>query len=996
MPSTFDETALGGVITSGSSLYAIASRRTASGGAVTGGSVRIILRTSKTGSGGTITGGSASVSIIRSNIVSGGVKTGGVAVRKMYTFNTASGGSVTGGASRSGVFIRGHGGAITGGLSLVVIGFIASGGMITGGSGAQTFFDYERGNGGVVVGGASINNQQRFYRYSSTGGIVVSGLADYGIPTRRYNATSGIQIGGTASQNLVFHLDFGFKWNINARIHNDTTFLWNTGLLINYWYRIIGKDKCNHDPCCQRYILNVHARSPSELCGKLVNRRYNFTIESAQRFIMPADNAEVKLQEADGQNFECNTWVPIDLCSIPLCEEFCVNYDLVEDMSFDIIFNQVNGDHNYEASDGVYITGSAITHYSRILPSYSYEADGGIIIEGESPTKSSGFNCVATGGIAMGGTPYLRSTSWHFIGGQWPNTSRVRTGEQTESLPELLTDQVWSLTDRVIKQDNLFSSSDISYGRTSQFLIVRGFDFDVPDDSTILHVYVTVGRKANQLSVRDLEVYILNGDEIISENKAKNVDWPYLIESQTTYDFTDDFDVSDINDYNIGFALRVKAFGVTPSTIASVDGVMVEVIYEDTSNQKVRISGTAGVVSSAYSWVGSGGIDVSGTTTVRQGFKYKPNGVGITVGGQYESGLVYEAVGGILVEGSADARPSFQEITASGGMKTGGEGIAKPYFELGYGSSMAGGTARNNLINKISGTGGCIVSGKGKSPSAGIFSVVAEGGITMGGDAGRKTQNWKYYPSGNIVFVLGGADYHSSNLGEYTESAEFDMTVDGILVEFDSDKDLHDAKGVVEMLSRCGCGDIPLTLNLEQLIAKDNNFAKFLVRNSLTISSRLTMQYNLPNDSWQTNLHYTGLSADTNTRESWNVVFDIQCTQTLGGIFIGRQIWKLGMEVVRKNLNTGNSFSTRVVVGVLPDQICAANELKFKVTLDTQTGMTEISPVATIYQSVLYDDIGMFKNQAWITSPNLIFTVSQSGLDVIQNRIDLTSDVLVS
>ena len=102
------------------------------------------------------------------------------------------------------------------------------------------------------------------------------------------------------------------------------------------------------------------------------------------------------------------------------------------------------------------------------------------------------------------------------------------------------------------------------------------------------------------------------------------------------------------------------------------------------------------------------------------------------------------------------------------------------------------------------------------------------------------------------------------------------------------------------------------------------------------------------------------------------------------------------MEVVRKNLNNGFTSSTRAVIGVLPDQICAANELRFKATLDTQTGGSEITPVGTIYQSVLYDDIGMFKNSAWILSPNLIFTVSQSGLDVVQNRIDLTSDVLVS
>jgi hypothetical protein len=357
--------------------------------------------------------------------------------------------------------------------------------------------------------------------------------------------------------------------------------------------------------------------------------------------------------------------------------------------------------------------------------------------------------------------------------------------------------------------------------------------------------------------------------------------------------------------------------------------------------------------------------------------------------------MVYEASGEILMGGSADARPSFQEITASGGMTVGGDAIVKPYLEFGSGGATVSGNAGVTSVCVDRGTGGCVVSGSVISPSNGIYSVVSDGGISMSGVAGRRTESWTFHASGNIAFIFGEADYHSSDLGDFIETMEFDIDVDGMLVQFDSDKDLHDAEGVVEMLSRCGCGDIPLTLNLEQRIARDNNFAKFLVRNSLTIPSRLTMQYNMPNDSWQSNLHYTGWSADANARETWDVVFDIQCTQNLGGIFIGRQIWKLGMEVTRRNTTSGISFSTRVVIGVLPDQICAANELKFKATLDTQTGITEITPTATIYQSVLYDDIGMFKNNAWITSPNLIFTVSQSGLDVIQNRIDLTSDVLV-
>lgn len=957
MPSIFDETAMGGVISGGSSLYLIESKRTASGGVVSG----------------------------------------GVAVRHLYSFDVSSGGAIAGGSSRSGVFIRGNGGVVTGGVATIRIVFVASGGVVASGTGRQTFFDYIVGSGGVIARGNSVNNQKRFYKTQATGGIVIGGANNNsGISSRKYNPDGGISIGGTSAGNFVFYFDSIFKWNINSRIYNDTTFLWNTGLLINYWYRVMGKDKCTHDPCCQRYIVNIHAKSPSELCDKLIKRRYKFAIESVQQFLMPANNSEVKILEDQGQNFDCNGWIPIPLCELSLCEDFCVNFDLQENMSFDIIFTQVDSSLSYEANDGAYITGSAIASCDRLLPDYLYESEGGIALDGEVLTTSSGFRYMSSGGIFVNGTSNYKSTSWHFTGGLWPNTSRVRFAEETESLAESITDQMWSLTERVIKDDSLFSSTDISYGRTSQFLIVRGFDFNIPPDSNILHVYVTVSRKASQLHIRDLEAYILNGDEIISENRAGIFDWPYLIESQTVYDFTDEFNVEDINSHEVGFALRVKSLTGIASAIAYVDNITLEVVYEDSINQKIRLSGSAQTISSGYSWFASGGLQIEGSSKYKHGFKYKPTGTEIVVGGKYGLNLSYETSGGILMVGSFDARPSFQEITASGGVKSGGESIVKPYFEYGYGGTVSGGAVFVKNIYQVRGSGGCIATGKVISPSSGIYSIVADGGINMGGNAGRKIQNWTYYSSGNVVLMLGGSEYSSSDLGDFIENTEFDMTVDAMLVEFDADEDLHNAKGVAEILSRCGCGDIPLTINLEHRIAKDNNFAKFLARNSLSISNRLSMQYNVPNDSWQSNLHYTGLSADANTRESWDVMFDIQCTQNLGGIFIGHQIWKLGMEVVRTNLSNGINSSTRVVVGVLPDQICAANDLKFKATLDTQTGEAEITPAATIYQSVLYDDIGMFKSNAWILSPNLIFTVSQSGLDVIQNRIDLTTDVLVS
>ena len=125
--------------------------------------------------------------------------------------------------------------------------------------------------------------------------------------------------------------------------------------------------------------------------------------------------------------------------------------------------------------------------------------------------------------------------------------------------------------------------------------------------------------------------------------------------------------------------------------------------------------------------------------------------------------------------------------------------------------------------------------------------------------------------------------------------------------------------------------------------------------------------------------------------------FNVQCTKNFGGIDIGRNIWTLGVEVTKKNMTTNLTLNTRICVGLLPDEICGANELKFSLDMDTQTGDTSVTPITTtIYQSLIYDNIGLFKNSAWIIDPIVNFSVSQVGLDKPQTRVDLTTPILGS
>lgn len=978
MPFTFDEIAIGGVAIGGSANQSILSRNFATGGIICGSSAFEYRTIVKNSSGGAVAGKTSLVKVV-------------------FTNYSANGGVVASGSSAPKIVIVASGGITSGGSAIHSIGFSSKGGLKASGQARQTFIDYVNATGGIKAGGLGREAHKKFYRFSTSGGVVTSGSSDYGISNRSVETLGVIDIAGTARSNFKFNLDLNFLWNTSSRIQTDITLLWNTGRLFNYWYRIIGTDNC-HDPCCQRYIMNIHARSLTELCDKLATRRHKLKIESAERFIIPAINSEALIFKEEGYNIDdCNVFVPVPLCKIPRCEEFCIDFDLTVDFDFDIIRTPTNAFFVYESSGEAFITGSADISYQRFVPNFPHQSVGGINVSGAANVNGSGYSYTPQEDyVYVSGSASLKSSNWRFVGGQWPNTTRQRIAEKTGSLLYQTNDQNWSLTDRVIVDDGLFASTDISYARKSEFLIVSGFDFTIPDDSVILHIYVNVQRKSNQVGTRDLNAYVVLDGEIISSNMAKTTtDWPYLMESQTTYDFTESFNVDDLNNNSIGFALRVGCINSLASTIAYVDFVTIEVIYESELNQRIRMGGSAKIVSCNFSWNAFGGVEIDGTSNVRSGFKYKTNGNYVTISGDYALLHVYEANGECVVSGNSDCRPSFQQIESIGGANVGGYADVKPYFEKGTGGTSVSGSSLVSVKTNKTSSGGIVVGGSYIS-TADAFGVSGSGGFVITGTAKVTTNNWSYRPDGNVVLMFGEANCSASDLGTIYQNYEFDMSIDNILVQFDNSADLQNAKGLTDLLSRCGCGDIPLSLNLEHNFARDNNFAKFLNRNNFTISNRMKMQYNTTNDSWQANLHYKGISSDSNTEETWDIVFDVQCTQNLGSIFIGSQIWKLSMEVARKNLFTGDKFDTRIVVGVLPDQICAANELKFKTTINTQTDLTEITPSATIYQSILYDDVGLFKSLSWKTNPILIFTVSQVGLDKPQKRVDLTTQVLIS
>lgn len=956
--------------------------------------------------GGVVTSGAADVPFV--GPANGGIFVGGVAT---FVYNEfGSGGVIASGVAYQQWYIPGQGGIVVSGDPYIQSYIISLGGIVVGGQHSQTFIDYVDGIGGAIGGGDADIVDLRIINYeaqSEDDPIIIGGKAGGGIVSVNLGTDGDIKIKGSAVANLSFNLDIDILWKTKAVIKSDFTFLWNLGQLPIYWYRIIGKGRngsdCNliADPCCQKFIVNIHARTLSELCDKLRQRNLNLPIESVQRFSRPAEIG------AEGFDDECNVLEPVEVCEIPKCADFCVDYENGIDQNtweFNMTV-QVDSFFDYETTDGVFVSGSADVVFEKFLLDFPYIATGEITIDGTSDVVSSSYHYEAQGGVEVSGEADKKSSNWSYVGGEWPSIIPRQYSSDQESLPDGTADQTWSLVERISEENGLYASTDISYIKTSQFLIARNFHLDIPSGSNIVGLKVSVERFATQSGVRDLEVYLVVGDEIISDNLADTTnDWPVGVSfsskvyGQNGYDGSgnswsdESLQVSDLTDSGFGVSLRIQSLNSLPAIIANVDYIAVKVFYEDAVHQRLKLGGSSSFSSSSFSYVGDGEIFIGGgadalTTNV---FEVVISG-GVVAGGSKTYTFNINGSGGMNTGGEAVIDPIWGE----GGSVIGGDAKITPYFEIAEGGIIVGGKSLDSWDKKYEATGSISIGGEAFTPEK-DFSYESTGGVTIDGTADRSSSAWYWESSENSIFVLGSAGQSASDFGTLDQTAEFSMIITDMIVTFASDQHLGDAVGLNENVRQCGCLSVPLIINFEHNFVRDNILAQFLIRNNFVLSNRLQLYFSRTNTSWQSNLHYKGLSADANNQEIWDIVFELQCTSVVGSIEIGRNIWKLSIQFFRKNLNTGEDFDTRIILGVLPEPICgtSSNELNFTVTYDTQSDVAVVDPTATIYQSYIFDNIGLFKKPSWIENPDLTFTVSQTGLNIPQVRIDLTEDVL--
>lgn len=974
--------------------------------------------------------GSASLLGAAAPDLSGGLKagrsTGGDAsVAATYAEDMEAGAKVNGEA----FFVASYmptGGVEAEGFAVHFIEFDASGGVVGKGSARLTGITNEPPFGSIIYGlkaaGSADASESNAFVVVGQGVVIVEGSSKAAITNVNSNAEGGIVITGDGGIRFVFEKRTTFLWRINQSIQRRYTFLWNIGRLQMFWYRVVSKPltgiECPliGEECCQKFIINVHARSLAELCGKLSKRRYKFPIDTVHRFSRPAENSVVEEDEANGIDHTCQTMTLVEVCGIPACADFCVQSDLKQNMKFES-FVQVNSFLSYTATGEAFTSGAAITSFTKILPSFPYVGGGSVTMSGSGDLATDHYT-MRGGVLCLGDTAFVESSRYYYVGGEWPNVTSRRFGSINESLIDDDGEQIWALPDRVNLDDGLYSQTDISFGKKSQQLITTGFGLTVPSWARVIGIILRVSRLSTQIAIRDVDIYLVRGGEQISDNLADLVnDWP-LIETEKVYgssgidgrvSFRDpdgdhymgDFTPDDLNDPTFGVLIRVRSRQSLGTQIAKINFVNLEAYYELEEGSLVRVSGESRVLARDYNYLPSGKTVLSSLSSFKVGHRFNSKGLGSNGSGEIEpsghAAIRYEDTmsGGAESGGEANVTPYFDKM--SGGAESGGEANITPYFETMSGGVVVAGVARRNYRIHYVGNGVITLNSESFIPEA-QYRYIGSGSFTLGSNNHIRSNSWKWVSDGNAVFILGGADQKASSIGTPVQEMTFGMTVLQIIASFSGDAQANNIGILTDKVQQCSCEDMDLRLQLTQNLFRENILSNFLARNSFDTPTVIWMRYNLTNNSWQCNLHYRGTSPEGSSLETWDIAFELQCTDVMGGIQIGRQIWKMAIYVLRKNLVSREAFETRIIVGVLPDTICNVQGagIDFDISYDTQVNLAVVSPTAVVYQNTIYDNIGLFKNRSWIDDPDLNLKISQASRDRPVTRVNFTKTVPAS
>ncbi len=870
--------------------------------------------------------------------------------------------------------------------------------------------------------------------YSSTGNSDLNPPSFSGVDLERLNFLNPAEV------VVGFIIKLGLLWNVRTAVRKDLSLLWNTGELEPFFYRILGKCKNIQCPpiqgledCDVTYVRLVQARTIDELCEKLTNLNWIWPIDKVHKMV-PGD---------DG----CTTFEEVDICSNSKCAVICLDYDLKTEIGG---VSSITFSYNTDTIGGIITDGTATVSFTLNLPNFFYTSipnDSETTFFGDAEAFPSSHFYELSGGIVTGNSAEWELDEWFYVS-EWPSV-QMRTPIEAISYNVDVTDSLWFNTSSILDDNPSTSAfSDVSNQSRSEYLVISNFqngptlaidDPTTPDDEShiLIGIQIDLNRFASVGSLRDLDIFLVdldrssNVEEAIISINMKNIaaDWPATttvftyqagfipVENSNFIYFGElsDFFVVDDTDYtlaeninknSIGVAIRVEGL-LLASAVANVND-LVFTTYSQSSvlDSRIITSGTVDIVSSSWHYTGSGEIVIVPTTTLfLVNYSYvsiatsllPPDFVSINMSGKYSLHLSYDAIVNTEPElsGTPDIILQHYYYTGSGDVFTAGDALwaASSWFYTpdDFGIIIGGiATPRINLRYAVSGG---IISGS--SYQANYNPVVEADPIIIGGIP-------EVVSSAYTLEVVLGEGIILSGDAEATYFV-FDVfigvtsSVTSFQFVFAPDENVPVLGFDDTLLTRCGCLTLPLIMEMGQNIAQGNKLSQFLIRNSFSLPNRFDLRYNFINDSWQANFNFTGLSADSNTFDNWNLVFELKCSGELGGIELGENIWAMAITINQTRLGTPNliDFDTHILITFPTDGFCVNdNNLSITILINTKANIFTAATIignssAVVTNFILYDNIGLFKTPFWINNPNLFLSINEIKADTPQVRQDM-------
>lgn len=278
------------------------------------------------------------------------------------------------------------------------------------------------------------------------------------------------------------------------------------------------------------------------------------------------------------------------------------------------------------------------------------------------------------------------------------------------------------------------------------------------------------------------------------------------------------------------------------------------------------------------------------------------------------------------------------------------------------------------------------------------FEEESAGGIVVGGTAvvtgsTGSGSNYEYVSSGLPTLVVGSlSEYNSS----WDSDPNVEMYMDVSLTYFEADLNTSESGSTLMNASSnirtvCGaCTSMPSLFYLFNNLETTVEITNFVKNNPVTFPDKILMRYNKKTKSWNGN--YQVIGNGNLGQEKWNFVFNWYCRNVNAEDYVS-PFWKFSIFINKYFIESNVDLDTKIHITFPPDYLCEQIDnlnFDFSFNLNTTTKYVSSNFVNVIEDVILYDNIGLFKNNSWKSNPTLEFNFSsQSSMSMLEN-VDLT------